>query len=341
MKAIVLEEPGSPAGLKLVETDMPQVGPGEVLLKVGASGVCYHDVVVMRGILRRGIKPRVILGHEIAGEVVEVGPGVKRLSVGDRAASILTDCCGHCRRCVAGNEHRCLNGHGIGHSVDGGYAEYVRLREMSLRPIPDEVSFEQAALCACPIGVMLRAIRGLARPQAGETVLVTGAGGGLGVHAIQIARLAGARVLAVTTSPEKLEPLRALGADEVILSPDLDFHWEALALTEDEGVEVVVDTVGSAVFEPAFQSLAQYGRMILVGEVRGAEIKINPATLLFKDARLMGSSGVGRRDLDDALGLVRRGQIKPVVTAFPLADAPKVHQMLLDRQLFGRAVLVP
>ena len=341
MKAVVLEKPGSPSGLQLTEMDVPDLGPRDVLVKVGACGVCYHDVVVMRGVLRRGIKSRPVMGHEIAGEVVDVGPNVESLARGDRVASILTECCGYCPRCLAGNEHRCLNGHGIGHSVDGGYAEDVRLHELSLRPVPDEVPFEQAAVCACPIGVALRAIRGLARPQVGETALVTGATGGLGVHSLQIAKLTGARVFAVTGSPEKVERLRELGPDEVILSPELDFHWEVLALTDEKGVEVVLDTVGSATFDATFQCLAQYGRMVLMGEIAGKEISINPASLLFKDARLMGSSGVGKRELDDALQLVRRGQVKPVVTAFSLNEAPKVHQMLLDRQLFGRAVLVP
>ena len=341
MKAVVLEEPGSPSGLQLTEIDVPDLGPRDVLVKVGACGVCHHDVVVMRGVLRRGIKPRPVLGHEIAGEVVDVGPNVQSLVKGDRVASILTENCGYCQRCSSGNEHRCLNGHGIGHSVDGGYAEYVRLHELSLRPVPDEVPFEQAAVCACPIGVALRAIRELASPEVGETALVTGATGGLGIHSLQIAKLTGARVFAVTGSPEKAERLQDFGADEVILSPELDFHWEVLALTDEEGVEVVLDTVGSATFDAAFQSLAQYGRMVLMGEIVGGEIKINPAMLLFKDARLMGSSGVGKGELDIALELVRRGQVKPVVTPFSLDEAPKVHQMLLDRQLFGRAVLVP
>ena len=341
MKAIILEEPGSPAGLHLTDAEVPSLGSRDVLVKVGAAGVCYHDVVVMRGILRRGIKPQVVLGHEIAGEVVDTGPNVEGLSKGDRVASILTENCGYCRRCLSGNEHRCLNGHGIGHSVDGGYAEYVRLHELSLRPIPEGVSFEQAAVSACPIGVALRGIRSGVRPQIGETVLVTGATGGLGAHAVQIAKLSGAKVFAVTSSPDKTERLGELGPDEVILSPELDFHWEVLALTDDMGVDVIVDTVGSATFEAGFQSLAQYGRMLFIGEIAGHEITINPATLLFKDAHLMGSSGVGKRDLDDALALVQRGQIKPIVTAFSLEEAPKVHQMLLDRQIFGRAVLVP
>ena len=204
MKAIVLKEPGAPSGLKLTEIDRPTPGPHDALIRVAAAGVCHHDVVVMRGVLRRGIKPNVVLGHEIAGEVIEVGSAVHGLALGDRVASILTECCGSCARCAQGREHRCLNGRGIGHSVDGGYAEFVRIAAMSLRPVPENVSFEQAAVCACPIGVALHAVRVLARPEAGETLLVTGASGGLGIHGLQIAKAMGARVFATTTSRTKL-----------------------------------------------------------------------------------------------------------------------------------------
>ncbi len=340
MRAIVLEEPGSPQGLRLRDVPVPEPGPREALVRVRAAGVCHHDVVAMRGLLRRGIKPKVVLGHEIAGEVVKTGACVTAVAPGDRVASILTNCCGHCRRCIEGNEHRCLTGHGIGHGADGGYAEYAAIAGASLRRMPEGVTFEQAAVCACPIGVVLRALR-LAQPRPGETAVVTGAGGGLGTHGIQIARLMGARVLAVTASAEKIERLRELGAHEVLFSPDGEFHWEVLAQTGGQGAEVILDTIGSAAFGAAFQSLAQYGRLVLVGEIAGGQVSVNPANLLFKDARIFGSSGAGRRDLDDALELVRRGQVRPVVTTFPLDAAPQVQQMLMERTLFGRAVLTP
>lgn len=341
MKAVILHEPGSPAGLRLVETDIPQLGPRDVLVKVKACGVCYHDVVVTMGLLRRGVKDRIILGHEIAGEVADVGPLVETVTRGQRVASILSEICGACPRCREGNEHRCLEGRGIGHGVDGGYAEFARITELSLRPIPDGIAFEEAAICTCPIGVALRALQDVAMVRSGETVLVTGASGGLGVHGLQIARMAGARVLAITGSPEKVERLRTLGADEVILSPAADFHWDVLALTEDRGVDVVLETVGSLTFEASFKSLGQYGRLVFVGEVAGKNIAVNPALMLFKDARLFGSAGAGRKHLDAALDLVRQKRIKPIVTPFPLREAARVHQMLLERKLIGRAVLIP
>ena len=341
MKAVVLEQPGSPAGLRLQEVETPRPGPREALVKVAAAGVCHHDVAVMRGQLRRGVKERLVLGHEIAGVVVEAGNEVSDFAPGDRVASILTNCCGECARCLAGREHRCLRGHGIGHGVDGGYAEFVAVAAASLARVPDSVPLEQAAIAACPIGVVLRAVRDLAQPRPEETAVVTGAGGGVGIHGVGILKAKGARVLAVTTSPAKEAALVEAGADHVIVSPDLDFHWEVLALTDDAGADVVLDSLGSRAFDAAFQSLGQYGRFVFIGEMGGGEVSLNPAELLFKDARLMGMTGANKADLIEALAMIESGAVRPVVTPFPLADAARVHQMLLDRAVTGRAVLVP
>lgn len=341
MKAVVLEGPGSPSGLRLRDLPMPVPGPDDVIVKVRACGVCFHDVLVTRGTLKRGIKPNVVLGHEIAGEVAQCGAQARRFKPGDRVVSILTECCGACDRCLSGHEHRCRNGHGIGHSVDGGYAEYVRITERSLRLLPQGVSFEHGAIAACPIGVALGAIHDLAQPKPGETALVTGAGGGVGVHAVQLLKAYGARVFAVTTTDEKVSRLREFGADEVLLSPDMEFQWEALALTEENGVDVVIDTVGSRAFPAAFQALAQFGRMVFIGQVNAGEISFSPASLLFKDAKLMGASGCNFKDLDAALKLILEGKVKPVVESFPLGAAANVHQMLYSRRMFGRAVLTP
>jgi D-arabinose 1-dehydrogenase-like Zn-dependent alcohol dehydrogenase len=312
-----------------------------VVIRVRACGVCFHDVLVTRGTLKRGIKPNIVLGHEISGEVAQCGANAHRFKPGDRVVSILTECCGACDRCLSGHEHRCREGRGIGHSVDGGYAEYVRITERSLRLLPAGVSFEQGAVAACPIGVALAAIGDLAQPRPGETALVTGAGGGVGVHALLLLKHFGARVFAVTTTEDKASRLRDLGADEVLLSPAQDFQWEVLALTGENGVDVVIDTVGSNAFPAAFQALAQFGRIVFIGQIGAGEISFSPASLLFKDARLLGASGCNFKDLDAALRLIQEGKIKPVVQTFPLAAAANVHQMMFSRRVFGRAVLTP
>ena len=195
----------------------------DVLVKVHACGLCYHDVLVMQGVLRRGVKERVVLGHEISGTVAQVGDSVEGFKVGDPVASIFTEPCGYCDQCRRGMEQRCANGRGIGHRIDGGLAEFVKLHENALVTLSEGTDLDGASLYSCPIGVAYNAIKDVAGLQAGERALVTGAGGGLGVHSIQIAKAIGASVFAVTTSPEKMDRLSEVGADEVLLVDDLDF----------------------------------------------------------------------------------------------------------------------
>lgn len=319
---------------------MPVPGSGEVLVEVAACGFCHHDLLVMAGILRRGVKPGVILGHEVAGVVAQVGEGVTRVRPGDHVVSLLTNACGRCERCRQGREHRCLNGEGIGHGRDGGFAEYVAMAEFSLVPVPESIDLTWAALFACPMGVALQAAQQVAEVRPGETVVVTGAGGGLGVHALQIAVALGARVLAVTTSPEKLGQFATLGAEEVLHTEELDFSEMVLALTEDQGAEVIVDTVGSALFPSTWRSLAQYGRLVLLGEIAGRPVEISPAEIIFRDARILGSSGVSRASVDQVAEMVSQGRLRPVVSqVLPLEQAATAFDLLSSRSVLGRLVL--
>ena len=232
MRALVLEQPGDPPRLAVRDVPVPEPGPRDVLVRVGACGFCHHDYLVMRGVLRRGVKDRVVLGHEIAGEVEACGASVTGFAPGDKVVSLLTNACGACAMCAQGREHRCLRGHGIGHSVDGGFAEYVAVSEHSLVKLPADADLTTACLYACPIGVALHALRDVGGLQPGETVVVTGAGGGLGAHAVQVAGACGANVIAVTTSADKEERLAALGAHQALHVPDVDFGELVQALTE-------------------------------------------------------------------------------------------------------------
>ena len=341
-KALVLEAPGEEPSLAVREVDVPTLGPHDALVEVAACGVCRHDVAVMQGVLRRGVKPEIVLGHEISGRVADIGPSTESVRVGDRVTTTLMTFCGHCQRCLDGQEYRCVDGQGIGHAIDGGFTQLVRVPESCLVPVPDGVELEDASIFGCPMGVALRALRDVAEVRSGETVLVTGAGGGLGVHAIQIASALGARVLAVTTSPHKLERLEQLGLAEVILANELDFSEFALALTEDRGVDVVANTVGSAVFRSSVRSLAQFGRMVVLGEVTGDRASINLAELLFRDATVATSTGAGPRHIAEIGDLVGLGRIRPVISEkYSLEDAATAYGLMRTNQTFGRVVLVP
>ena len=326
----------------MIDVPTPSPEPHQALIRVIACGFCHHDRSVMAGVLRRGVGPGVILGHEISGLVVETGNEVTGLQHGDRVVSILTEACGNCDRCANGREHRCREGQGIGHGRDGGFAEYVALSEYSLVKVPEGVDPVGAALLACPMGVALQAVRETAQVTAGETVVVTGAGGGLGSHAVQAAAALGARVLAVSSSPEKENALLGLGAAEVLGDTGLDFAEVVMALTGDAGADVVIDTVGSALFPSTLGSLAQFGRLVLLGEIVGQSVSLNPAEVIFRDARILGASGVSRAMVAQAGRMVLEGKLRPVVALeLPLEEAAEAYRLVSERKPTGRIVLLP
>ena len=255
----------------------------------------------------------------------------------------LTASCGRCDRCDSGLDYRCRYGTGVGHGVNGGFAEYVKLPANSVSALPPNVDLSCACLIACPIGVCVRAAKSVARVSAGESVLVTGAGGGLGVHAIQVASALGAaQVFAATSSPEKLDVLDAYAPGGAILGGELDFSELVLAFTEDQGADVVIDTVGSATFRSAIRSLSQYGRMVLLGEVEGGRASLNLTDIMFRDAAIFGSTGASRPDIEAAIEMVASGSVQPVVHAtMPLEDAAEAVSLVTSRQATGRVVLTP
>ena len=263
MRALILQTPGNPPHLTVAERPKPVPAPGEALVRIAACGFCHHDRLVMAGTLRRGVRPGITLGHEIAGIVEETAPGIHRVQPGDRVVALLTNACGQCDRCRAGRQHRCRRGPGIGHASDGGFAEYAAISQHSLIPIPDALPLTQSALLACPAGVARQALTATALAP-GETVAITGAGARLGVHAVQLAAALVARALAVTSSPQKAPSLTALGAAQVIETGELDFAEIIIALTADQGADVIIDTVGAATIQSSIKSLAQYGRLALL-----------------------------------------------------------------------------
>ena len=342
MRALMLESPGTPPRLSVADLPVPRPGPGEALVRVATCGFCHHDRLVMSGTLRRGVRPGIVLGHEIAGLVAEVGDGVSRVRPGDRVVSLLTNVCGHCDRCLAGREHRCRHGEGIGHGRNGGFAEYVAVSQHSLALLPDAVELTEAALLACPAGVALQALSAL-EVSAGETVVVTGAGGGLGVHAVQLSAALGARTLAVTSSPHKAQALADYGADEVIETGELDFAEIVMALTDDEGADAVIDTVGAVTLRSSVRCLTQYGRLALLGEVGGeGSLRGVIPEIVFRDARLIGVSGVSRNTLERAIALAAEGRLRPVLQeVMPLEEAGRAYELVQSRAVLGRVALAP
>lgn len=346
MKAIIVKAPGGPQVLEYVDMPTPEVGPHELLIKVSSAGVCSHDIAMRKGILKRGVSLPFIPGHEVSGIVERVGSAVTRFAPNDRVATTQRRrVCGICDYCCAGEETYCERlvflGHGL--ACGGGYAEYVSVGEECACKVPDGVSMADASIASCALGTSLNAVRDVGEIQIGETVLVTGAGGGLGIHALQFARLCGARVLAVTSNASKTAVLSAAGAHEVIVyERGSDFSGQVRSITDGRGVNVVLDNVGTAVFQSCRRSLAKRGRWILVGELAGEFVAFNPAQLVLNGTSMHSVHSSTRAHLQDCLTLLSRRSVRAFIDQqLPLARAEEAHALVETGLVSGRTVLVP
>jgi len=275
--------------------------------------------------------------------VESVGASVTMFKPGDRVtATHHRHVCCHCRNCRSGQETSCPERVFLGDAgLNGGYAELVSIGAENVVHLPDAVGFEQGAIVACTIGTELNAIHDVGRVAPGERVLVTGAGGGLGLHGVQLARLAGAFTIGLTTSPSKRAAIREAGADEVVVTgPGEDFSAAVKAFTGGAGVDVAIDNVGSPVFHAVRRSMADCGRIVLVGQLTGDFVSVSPAQLFLRNVSLLSAKGVSRAQLETSLDLVRLGKIRPMVSdALDLAEAAVAHRAVEGGKLLGRMVL--
>ncbi|MBI2166442.1 MAG: alcohol dehydrogenase catalytic domain-containing protein [Chloroflexi bacterium] len=363
MKACVLFEPGPAENLKMVEVRDP--GPpqeGELLLQVEASAIDGHDLVERQGVLTRGGQPVAltaaeeldikengvwvkkrghILGHEIAGKVIAVGPGVTGFQVGDRVAPSGGTNCGVCDYCRTGLKVKCKNR--LRRGLIGGYAELALVPAQAMMKIPEGISPVEASFVRCAIGTPLRGIMLAGQePKFHDNILVCGAGGGLGIHALQIVALSGGFVMAATTSEHKVPLLKQYGASEVIFTPTGKFHEQVMELTDGDGADFVVDTVGGTTFNNGgFRALAYYGRYIFVGQINAEYARFPVPWLFWREAVITGATGGQYEDTLRSFELLKKKRIKAVVyETFKLEDTPRMHALLERRQIFGRAVIV-
>ena len=345
MKAVVVNKAGGLDALTYTDIPDPQPQGHELVLKVHSCGVCFHDVLTRNGTLKAGVRLPCVLGHEVAGTVVELGAQVKGFKLGDRVATTQRSyICGHCRFCRSGFEPLCAQRVFLGDvGLVGGYAQYLAISSDCIAQVPDGVDLDHAAVAACAVGTVLNAVRDVGRVQMGETVLITGAGGGLGLHAIQLARLAGARVLAQTTSADKVELIRKMGAHEVVLHKRGEpFAPLVRDMTQGQGADVIIDNVGTVLFEDMRKSLAIQGRWLMIGQLTGDFVPFNPAQFFLKNQSLLSVTSTSRTQLEDVLTLMQRGQVTPVIERkLPLSEVAQAHQTVEAGRTTGRWLLSP
>jgi acryloyl-coenzyme A reductase len=344
MKATVFFEHGGPEVLRYDDVGDPSPGLGEVVLKVSAVTVNHGpDTMVRSGTFRLPIPLPHISGSDPAGEVVAVGAGVEESLVGQRFAVEPIIACGECDFCAAGvGENYCRSWTLLGVHRWGGRAEYVLVPARNLVALPDNVGFDQAA---CLGMAYLTSYHGLVRKaqlRADDTLLVLGAGGGVGVAAIQIAKNIGARVIAVTGEPWKEERARSIGADVTASLSNADWPAEVREATNGRGASVLYDNVGSATWSQSLPLLDRAGRFVCSGATTGFNLSVD-AISLYRDHITAYFYMCGPRvDLADLVQLVGDGRIDPVIDSrFPLSGAAEAEARLAARAQFGKIVLVP
>jgi NADPH2:quinone reductase len=324
MKALICSQYGPPENLSVQDLPDPQLAPGEVLVRVRAAGVNFPDALIVQNLYQFKPTPPFSPGGEAAGEVLAVGAGVTRFKAGDKVIAL---------------------------TIWGGFAEQIVAKQEQLIPMPPGLSFEVAGSLLLTYGTCIHALRDRAGLQPGQTVLVLGAAGGIGIATIELAKALGARVIAAASSAEKLATCRAKGADEVINYREQNLREEIKRITAGKGVDVVLDPVGGDYAEQALRSMAWRGRYLVVGFTDGQIPRLPLNLVLLKGCAIVGvfwgdfiarEPQAAQTDLQDLVAMLGQGLIKPLISGrYSLQDAPKAILELSQRRAQGTLIVLP
>jgi NADPH:quinone reductase-like Zn-dependent oxidoreductase len=339
MKAVRFHEHGGPEVLRYEEAPDPIPAPGWALVRVRACALNRLDIFQRNGLERVKIPLPHISGADVAGEVVDSGSS--GVPAGARVMLQPGLSCGQCAQCLAGRDNRCASYDVLGYQSAGGYAELVTVPVANLIPIPDHIDFVAAAAFPLTFMTAWHMLVTHAGVRNGDTVLVVGAGSGVGQAAIQIAKHFGARVIATAGGEAKLERARAIGADEVIDHYAQKVAAEVKRLTAGRGADIAVEHVGVATFDASMRSLARGGRLVTCGATTGHDAALDLRHLFARQLSLIGTYMGEKRELLRAAELFCAGALMPVVDrTFPLREAADAQRHLEGRDHFGKVVLV-
>jgi len=340
MKAVRIHQFGGPEVLMYEDVPDPQPRKDQVLVRVKACSLNHLDVWVRKGL--PGVKLPHILGSDMAGEVAEVGVYVSGSTVGQRVLVAPMHFCGHCVKCLAGLQNQCREFTVLGNAVDGGNCELIAVPAANLIPIPDTLDFNQAASVPLVFVTAWHMLVGLAAVRPGQTVLVLGASSGVGIAAIQIAKLFQCRVITTAGDEAKLEKGRALGADYGINHYQQKISEEVRKITNKEGVDIVIEHVGAATWDESLRSLKSGGKLVTCGATTGPSVSLDLRHLFARQLSLLGSYMGTMGELHEVLRHVFSGRLKPVVDrVFPLNEIRAVHEYLEKSQMFGKVIVRP
>jgi NADPH:quinone reductase-like Zn-dependent oxidoreductase len=342
VQCVYLSEHGGADRLIFGELPDPVPGPGEVVVRVRACGLNRMDVWVRRGLPFLKVPFPFILGMDIAGEVVAVGAQADAPWLGTRVVVNPGVSCGRCARCLSGWDNLCPQYRLIGEQVRGGYAQLVTVPTANLVPLPSEVSFESAACLPVVFSTAWNMVFEKARLQPGEWILIQAGGSGVGSAAIQLARLVGANIITTAGSDAKVAKALELGAHYGINYRNKDFLYEVRRITKRRGVDVVIEHVGGEVWERSLLCLVTGGRLVSCGATSGYQPKTDLRHVFFRNLKILGATMGSKARLFTIVRLVQEGKLQPVLDRqIPLDQARLAHQLIEQRQHFGKLVLTP
>jgi NADPH:quinone reductase-like Zn-dependent oxidoreductase len=340
MKAVRIHQFGGPEVLTYEDVPDPQPRHDQVLVRVRACSLNHLDVWVRKGL--PGVKLPHILGSDVAGEIVDVGEYVTTFKPGQRILLAPMHYCGHCAKCAAGLQNQCREFTVLGNGVDGGNCKLIAVPAANVIPIPDSLDFNQAASVPLVFLTAWHMLVGRAAIRPGQTVLVLGAGSGVGIAAIQIAKLFRCRVITTAGNEAKLAKGRELGADYVIDHYQQKISDEVRKITNKEGVDIVVEHVGAATWDESLKSLKTGGTLVTCGATTGPNVAIDLRHLFARQLSLLGSYMGTMGELHEVLKHVFAGRLNPVVDRiFPLSEIRAAHEYLEKSQMFGKIVVTP
>lgn len=340
MEAAIFRQFGGPEVLHYEDVPDPKPRKDQVLVRVKACAMNHLDLWVRQGL--PGVNLPHIPGSDVAGEIVEVGEYVTGLRPGQRVLLAPMHFCGHCARCVAGQQNLCREFTVLGNGVDGGDCELIAAGLASVIPIPDGLGFNEAASVPLVFLTAFHMLTGRASLRPGQTVLVLGANSGVGIAAIQIAKLFNATVIATAGDDRKAQKARELGADYVINHYQQKIGDEARKITDKAGVDIVIEHVGIATWNESVKALKPGGTLVTCGATTGFDAQINLRFLFSRQLAVLGSYMGTMGELHEVLKHVFSGKVKPVVDrTFPLSEIRAAHEYLESSQMFGKVVLVP
>lgn len=345
MKSIIIPEHGGPDVLSYVEIPDPIPTGSEVVVKVKAVAMNYNDIWARKGLLGMAFKLPHIPGTDVSGEVVDIGPNVKTVKIGERVVIHPIISCRNCEHCTSGKEYFCKEAKVFGFQTGpllGGYSQYTKVDEANIIPIPNDFSFPVAASLTACLGTSWHMLvtRGNIKP--GETILIWGATGGIGIPAVQIAKLFNARVIAVVGSDEKGEVAKSLGADEVINYKTQSVFRKVRKLTDKRGVDMVFEHTGVETWNTSINCLAYGGRLVTCGNTTGYQAKLDLRVLFWKHLSLLGCHAMTKPEVLKGWEFVKSGQIKAVISdIIPLPEAKEAHIKFESGERIGKIVLAP